>query len=441
MRARAAFMVLACSLACSYAAACRPRPAAPPPEVVESGRFPHPAHADVPCTDCHDADAVLAGRAARPGVRDHAPCDRAQCHQAAFLASPGAFCRICHERVDATRAGASPLVPYPPARGQRALASAFSHARHMRFAELEAQVGFHVSCTDCHLLEQPGAEQPGAAGAREGGITMPGHAACGRCHAPEAAPPGVPVMPMCQACHQDRPRQPRRRRRFIVGDLRFAHGNHRSDRRGEIILCDTCHTRSAEATTVGDHPLPRTATCVQCHDDQDRTPAALRMRVCETCHATRSLTIGVLAPRSHLPDRERPQDHTLAFRRDHGTEARADAVRCARCHTFMSGSSRAVCDECHQVMRPSDHMITWRELDHGPAAATSADRCSTCHGVPFCIACHSRPPRSHYPLGEFRAGGHAVPASLGMRTCLTCHQPQVSCTGSGCHALSEALRR
>ena len=57
------------------------------------------------------------------------------------------------------------------------------------------------------------------------------------------------------------------------------------------------------------------------------------------------------------------------FRRDHGDEVTRDASRCAKCHTAVSGASRDVCDECHRVMRPSDHVVSWREYDHGPDAA------------------------------------------------------------------------
>ena len=444
-------------LACVAATACRPRtvtPAAAPES--ETGRFPHTAHADVACTDCHDADAVRAGRPARPGVRDHAPCDQSGCHREAFLTVPGPLCAICHapaEPAPAKTGTAEPgpasglagalvgaLVPYPPTRGRRALASTFSHARHLSHGQIEARMGFHVSCTDCHLAQGPDE------GARAGQMAIPGHGVCGRCHAPEAAPPEVPVMDQCTACHQERTRQPLRQRRFITSELRFTHGNHRVDRGGQPILCTECHTRSAGAEAVGSmHPTPETRACVQCHDDTERTPAAMRMRVCETCHTTRALTIGILAPRSHLPARERPQDHTLAFRRDHATEAGAAATRCARCHTFMSGSPRAVCDECHQVMRPRDHTLTWRELDHGPAAATRADRCSTCHTVPFCVACHQRPPRSHFPSDLFRDGGHAVPASINLRACITCHgEPARGCTGAGpgmrCHRVAPGGR-
>ena len=143
-------------------------------------------------------------------------------------------------------------------------------------------------------------------------------------------------------------------------------------------------------------------------------------------------TIGALAPRSHLPGTERPIDHTLAFRRDHRSEAQ-DATRCAGCHQMMSGSPRAACDECHQVMRPQDHTVLWREYDHGGEAVVASDRCATCHVVDYCTACHRRPPRSHAPLGSFGTGDHGDLARQNPRSCLTCHEPATDCVGAGCH--------
>jgi hypothetical protein len=391
----------------------------PPPPETEEGRFSHALHADLACVDCHALDAVLAGRPARPGGDDHAPCDLGECHQAAFLAAPGPLCALCHDQVDPTRDGATTLAPYPPRTGRRALASRFSHARHLDLSAIERAVGFHVGCSDCHAIDDAGS--PAAAD----------HAVCGRCHAPEAAPAGTPALHRCADCHADRVEQPPRRRRFIVGDLRFGHRDHLTDRRGVPIRCVECHAGSVEADAAGHHAPPTTAACVACHDDPARTPPAMRMRMCETCHATRVSSFGAIAPRSHLPALERPEDHTLAFRRDHAADAVADAARCARCHTYVSGSPRDTCDQCHQVMRPRDHDVTWREFEHGAAAAADSDRCSTCHTGTSCVACHSVPPRSHLPLLEFRGRGHGPLARFNPRACVTCHQPEVFC--ASCH--------
>ena len=402
---------------------CRRSAPAPAPVVVESGRFPHQAHETLACTGCHELEAVLTGSTARPGARDHAPCDGEQCHREAFLGPPGALCEVCHETVAAGQAGGSPLVAYPPIRGRRALASLFSHARHLDFARMEEHVGFHVWCSDCH---QPVEAEAGDG--RAGTMTLPGHDVCGRCHAPEAAPPDAPHMQQCRACHQGN-LQPWRQRALIAGDLRFAHDNHDRDRRGEVIGCMTCHAQSRAATGPAQHAGPTTAACVACHDDSARTPARLRMQVCSTCHEVPRVLFDALPPRSHLPARERPEDHTLAFRRDHTAEAEAAPERCAGCHTFMSGGTRDTCDECHQVMRPADHVLTWRELDHGSEAAVRTERCSTCHATPFCVSCHSVKPRSH--IASNWEVEHGVAASLNPRSCLTCHTVAGRC--ADCH--------
>ena len=403
-------------------AACRQSaPATPQTTESDNARFPHASHGEIRCVECHPVADVVAGRPARPGAADHAPCDREKCHRADFLGPPTPLCSICHDQVDPLGGGTT-RAAYPPERGRRALAAEFDHKKHLDFSAMEKAVGFHVSCSDCHQADAAGAE-------------LPGHQACARCHAAEAAPEGAPPMTRCGGCHVERPRQPSRRRQLIAGDLRFRHSDHHSDRRGDLIRCVECHVDTAEQSETGAHPAPPIAACVRCHDDSDRVPPTRRMRVCETCHATRQQRLGSLAPRSHLPATERPIDHTLAFRRDHEEEAQRDAARCARCHTVMSGASRDVCDECHRVMRPSDHVVSWREFDHGPEAALESDRCARCHSAGYCVACHRQVPRSHFPLAEFGAlGGHGVQARLNMRACITCHpQPTFCSSGAGCH--------
>lgn len=410
---------LALALALVLAGCRQGSPEPPQVDEKEEGRFPHASHQQLGCLECHRQADVIAGRPARPGLDDHAPCDQERCHRADFLGKPTRLCEICHAAVDPLGDGTRPA-PYPPRHGRRSLASRFSHEMHLDFAAMETAVGFHVSCSDCH-------------GGELDQISHPGHAACARCHAAEAAPDGAPPMSACDRCHEARARQPSRRRQLITGDLRFRHVDHRSDRRGQLIRCVSCHVETAAQTETGAHPAPPIATCVTCHDDTDKVPPTKRMRVCETCHATRQQRLGSLAPRSHLPATERPIDHTLAFRMDHGDEATREAARCATCHTQVSGASRDVCDECHQTMRPSDHVVTWREYDHGPDAAAESERCARCHTADYCVACHRQPPRSHFPLASFRQL-HGVQARLDMRACITCHpQPTFCSAGDGCH--------
>lgn len=404
--------------------------AAPVPSDSERGRFPHASHRSTACTDCHPTQDVLAGRPARPGGEDHASCDRDRCHRAEFAVpaaatAPARLCRICHAPGAAGEPLGARLVPYPPRAGRRALAAEFSHAGHLDPARMEASVGFHLACSDCH--EQDGDE-----------LAPPGHAVCARCHAPEASPPGAPTMVECARCHADRPVQPSRLRRFITGDLRFDHGHHRLDRRGRRIGCSSCHAGAAAVKTTEAQAAPAMAACVACHDDAARTPTFKRMRMCETCHETKRSSIRSIAPRSHLPALERPEDHTGAFRRDHAADASADPQRCARCHTSMSGSPRDSCDDCHRVMRPQDHTVTWRELDHGPAAAARSDGCAVCHQADQCVSCHQTRPRSHFPAGDFRAGGHGQFARFNLRSCAACHLFESDCASSGCHTAGQA---
>ena len=391
------------------------------PSPTAASGFDHQSHDGLSCTECHELSSVLSGEPARAGANDHAPCDRSGCHQDAFMRQPGELCELCHSRVDVTRPGASPLTKYPPTRGPRSNPSQFSHRSHLDRGAMEKAVGFHLGCTDCHLAEA------------DGPLRSPSHSTCARCHAPETALKEAPRLTACTDCHTPESAPAPRQRVLIVGDLRFEHGGHRFDRKGRLISCSTCHEQTAATEGADNHVAPSMRACVDCHDDEQRTPAGKGMPVCETCHASRTSTLGVLAPRSHLPATEIPEDHTLAFRRDHGDDADTRATDCSRCHSFLSGNPRDTCDECHQVMRPRDHVVTWREFDHGPEAATSSDRCTTCHRADFCVSCHSQPPRSHIPLVEFRARGHGTQAVIDYRACVTCHDPARDCTTSGCH--------
>jgi hypothetical protein len=423
MRSRALTVLVAMVLALG-AAACRGRTRAPDAEPDEPGRFAHAAH-PLPCTDCHDARAVAAGEARPPGGADHAPCDRGQCHREAFLTDPGTLCKVCHTAVEPGATGTSPLVAYPRTEPWRSLPSRFSHAVHADTARMDAAVGFHVACSDCH----PGGDTEWP--------KSPGHAECARCHADEVGLPDAPPLSACAECHQTG-RATRHVRRLVRGDLQFDHRRHLADSRGQRIRCETCHqgTRTA-ADRISDEP-PVIAVCVACHDDEQRVPPQRNMRQCATCHSGRSENLGTLAPRSHLPATERPANHTLAFRRDHAEIAGRDAARCASCHTQLSGSPEAACDECHQAQRPQDHTVGFREVDHGSDSLAEPERCTTCHVVDFCTACHSQPPRSHQPLLTFRIREHGDLARVEPRACIVCHDPQRDC--GPCHENAGDLR-
>jgi hypothetical protein len=411
-------MALLCAAAW-YVVACQAtrRTEAPLPS-PDPTRLSHVQHAKIPCEGCHRGDQ-------RPGADDHKPCDDGACHRKDFLRPPGRLCEVCHVQVTTEPKLAAPLKPYPSDDAWQALPPGFSHSRHLDARLMEQRVGFHVACADCHTRG-------------DGDRTRPDHAVCARCHAAEVGLPGATRMASCGGCHQPRSRL-RTRARLIKDDLHFEHERHRTDRKNRPIKCEACHELSAQATGYDDHAPPRVQSCVGCHDDADRAPIAMKMRVCETCHRARTGRLTSLAPLSHLPTTERPLDHTIAFRRDHAEPAARNAARCATCHTQMSGNPKQSCDDCHQTMLPANHRITWRELDHGPEAAADRNKCATCHVVEFCTACHAQRPRSHGFVGSF-VREHGRLARLNVRACLTCHNVDApvtsrtpACSDPGCH--------
>lgn len=400
---------------------------------IEILRFPHQRHATIVCIDCHALQSVVqanrdSASQSRPGGQGHKSCNAIDCHAAAFRKKPSDLCGLCHENIPKGADNAkSSLVPFPPLYGDQQLPLRFAHNSHLASREMEKRLGFHISCTDCHDSTRKESTR--------GAMASPDHATCSRCHAAEAQLEGAPTMRNCLGCHDESSSGQSRSRTMIQDDLQFSHQAHHNDRKGNVIACTVCHSNTlrAGAADAGNHSAPGMGVCVDCHNDRDRVPSTKRMARCETCHSTKSAGLGSLAPRSHMPVTEKPQNHTRAFRRDHASDALADSKECAQCHTMLSGNQRNSCDECHQVLRPRDHQITFREYDHGLESITSPDRCTTCHQVDFCVACHQKRPRSHFPSMAFRSGGHAIAASINMRACITCHQPSRDCNGFGCH--------
>jgi hypothetical protein len=394
---------------------------------ADTDRFPHGVHTgDRPeirkwqgrglsCGDCHDPAAVIAGKVARPGTSQHAPCD--DCHKAEFEKPPGAMCRICHVTVDPTKAdaSASPLQAYPERGSTQTLASSFSHRLHLDAPRMEAATGAHVACKDCHVRDQSRDPLPS------------GHAACARCHEQNAKVKASLPMARCEGCHVQRGVELHRGRKFITGDLKFAHATHETDREGAPVACTTCHVNVADASSRDDMAVPAMERCAQCHEDARRSPDRVRMSQCAVCHS--QIDIGS-PPTSHMVSGARPADHTLEFRRHHGDAAAGRDANCRFCHTEVAGVAGDTCFQCHQVMRPQDHNVMFRE-DHGRDAEADGSRCATCHQPETCTACHSVPPRSHTPIAEFRLGGHAQQARFGLTACLACHTFEDTC--SKCH--------
>jgi hypothetical protein len=434
---RVAFVVCACVLVACGSAARTPAPTDKPGDriVVDTDRFPHGLHtSDKPrirgwqgrglgCTDCHEAEAVRAGRVARPGTNKHAPCD--DCHADEFYKPPGKLCRVCHVSVDPFTKGGSPLQPYPERGATQTLAATFSHRLHLDYGKMESAAGAHVACTDCH--DRDATREP----------ILPGHKQCARCHETAAKVKAVLGMATCAGCHPMRDIDlDVRGRIFITADLRFHHANHEKERSGAAVPCQTCHTNVREAASRGEMMVPAMERCAQCHEDSARTPDRVSMRNCNVCHSTidpeqRPPPSHVLrGSKGNIASTRAPIDHTLHFRTHHAEQAADRDATCRFCHTEISGAKEDSCFQCHERMRPHDHTLMFRD-DHGRDAETDGTRCATCHAPETCAACHSLPPRSHNPLGIFKQGGHAEQARFALSACLTCHTYEDTCVK--CH--------
>jgi len=391
--------------------------------VVDTDRFPHGKHSGsirnsegktLGCIDCHDAQSVREGKVARPGANQHAPCDDGQCHKKEFEKPPGPLCKVCHQNVNPFAKGSSPLQSYPERGNVQTLASNFSHKLHLDKEAMEKASGSHVDCTDCH--ERNEAKDP----------MLPGHKACARCHEQAPKVKASRAMEKCDGCHPQNV-ELTRGRRFIQGDLRFAHATHEKDRSGAAVPCKTCHGGVEDSPSPRSKlEIPKMERCAQCHEDSQRSPDRVRMSECGVCHG--AVDLGSVPP-NHLisgGSSQRPNDHTLEFRKHHAEQAQSKDAPCRRCHTQLVGLREDTCFQCHQVMKPHDHTMMWRD-DHGKDAQTDSTRCANCHAPEVCAGCHSVPPRSHTPLGEFKQGGHAEQARFGLSACMTCHTFQTTC--------------
>lgn len=394
---------------------------------ADSSRFPHDVHTGnnerirtyknrgLLCTDCHPQEAVVKGDYARPGLNDHSPCD--ECHADEFYKPPGEFCKNCHTEIDPKIKGATKMQPYPERGFVRVLASEFSHRQHLDVAKMDEAVGFHVSCNDCHLRDEK-TKDP----------LLPTHKECARCHASKDVARQALNMGECKNCHPQRNIDLVRGRIFIKQDLIFAHGDHVEDRGGAPIACDTCHADIPRSRSVSDVSVPKMQRCATCHQDSQKTPDRVRIAKCDVCHE--AIDTG-LPPANHLVGKELPENHTVEFRTNHGEQAASKDSNCKFCHDGLTDSPRESCYQCHQIMRPRDHNLGWREDSHGREAASDRERCAGCHNADYCTACHAIPPRSHQPFAEFRLGAHAQQASFDLRSCFACHTFETSC--AACH--------
>ena len=302
-------------------------------------------------------------------------------------------------------------------------------------ARLDAKTGFRADCTFCHQFDEVGQF-----------ASFPGHPQCQSCHQNEAISPNLTPesdTPDCRGCHNpeeiENPGFTKERvliaEHVITGvyvNLNFSHVAHFRVKEKYNLNCTTCHYAIPASTGLADLTLPKMIDCVECHDVDKDLPVQFRMSNCSTCHVDDVTGQTQALPASHSRN-VKPLFHNESFRMGHETLAEEPGAKCYVCHTNVSAAASAEdqCILCHQVMRPASHSVRWRDDIHGKHAAMDRTSCAMCHTADTCIRCHNLLPRSHAPLGPFKAGAHAGLAMLEQRACFTCHTFEDSC--ARCH--------
>lgn len=414
-------------------------PAAKQPAAAPAGQsagdskefFIHAFHADklggLECSLCHTPVKDGSVTLKRPG---HDQC--MACHADDFTNVQQMMCQQCHSNFPPD--GATDLLPFPRYKSSRAILFQFSHHLHVDAkARINPATGFRADCTFCHKFDAQGVF-----------ASFPSHEQCAACHSKPGMKPSLTAAldaDGCRGCHTpeeiENPGFTETRRMIapvaVSGkyvDIKFSHIAHFKEKEQFGIQCTTCHYAIPRSTSLANLSLPRMLDCVECHDTSKAIPAEFRMTNCTTCHA--DTVKGLNAPASHVRN-VKPAFHTESFRMHHTEEASSPDAKCYVCHQNVSASKQGKdqCSACHLVMKPASHTTRWKDDIHGKYAALDRTECSTCHTADYCSRCHNELPRSHQPLPIFAGGGHAGPAMLDMRGCLTCHTFQNTC--SECH--------
>lgn len=389
------------------------------------------------CSLCHVADKAGSVTLKRPG---HDQC--MACHSDDFTKElKQQICAQCHTSFPPS--GSDDLLPFPRYKGTRTILFSFSHKMHVDpKGRLDARTGFRADCTFCHKFDE-----------KAQFATFPGHMQCATCHSKPGMKPSLTAElteESCRGCHTpeeiENPGFTETRRfagahQTTTGkyvDIRFAHGPHLKLREKFGLRCITCHYAIPNSTSINNLTLPKMLDCVQCHDSARSVNAELRMSKCSVCHVNSVVSQAV--PNSHTVN-VKPDFHTEAFRTQHASDAAAPDAKCFVCHQNVAPSvaAKIQCDNCHAVMRPKNHTSRWKDDLHGKYVALERTTCTVCHTASYCSDCHNELPRSHNPLPLFKAGGHAFPAKLDLRTCFTCHTFQNTC--SECHVNMIAASR
>ena len=433
------FRILAASVVLAGTASAQTPAPAPPaaatPAATGGEFFIHAFHKDklggtLECSLCHvavkDGSVILK----RPG---HDQC--MTCHSDDFNTTlKQKVCAQCHTSFPPT--GSDDLLPFPRFKGSRAILFQFSHKQHVDpKARIDAKTGFRADCTFCHKFDAKGQF-----------ASFPGHEQCATCHSKPGMKPQLTAeltAEGCRGCHTpEEIENPgfTEVRRFTGAhqtstgkyvNIGFSHVAHFKVKDALDLHCTTCHYAIPASTSIENLTLPRMLDCVQCHDSARLIKAEFRMSNCKTCHLD-NVTTNSSVPNSHTKN-VKPDFHTEAFRLHHAEEAAAPNAKCFVCHINVQPSvaAKIQCDSCHRAMLPASHTARWKDDLHGKYAAMDRTSCATCHTASYCSDCHNELPRSHNPLPLFKAGGHAFPAKLDVRSCFTCHTFQNTC--SECH--------
>lgn len=263
---------------------------------------------------------------------------------------------------------------------------------------------------------------------------------CTDCHASimkskDASDFNVPAKSVCLDCHDAAE---------IAGDwnaaggkssllsmpasqLNFSHARHLGQ---EGVTCATCHPDVGKKAIATRDDLPSMETCLSCHDGL-KAP-----NDCQTCHLKgRAGTIRTLLAAMQL----KPDDHGVAWLRQHSVSAERDMGLCASCH------AQEDCLTCHDgSVPPNFHDGNYLVL-HPQDAMANSSPCASCHRIDrFCRDCHFRAEvRPMGPLagtGSFHPQGwldpgtaahHSNVAKKNIGECMACHDGN-DC--ASCHA-------
>src|SRR6266481_3537952 len=305
------------------------------------------------------------------------------------------------------------------------------------------QVG--LDCDACHVPQKAGSVV----------YQRPGHDQCTPCHKDDFAK--NVKQKICEQCHsvfpptssEDLLPYPRyKNERPIVYE--FSHAQHadphaRVDgRTGFRADCTFCHHFQADGpyATFGNHVV-----CASCHSKAGMKPLLSEKSTtadCRGCHRPEEIE----NPGAATVHRELASyivsgkyDKIKFSHPEHFKSREEYHLDCTTCHYGVAGSTNlasltlpkmADCVSCHQVMLPVSHAARWKDDVHGKYAALDRTSCSVCHVSDFCSRCHNELPRSHLPLAQFKAGGHAQLAMINERSCFTCHTFVDTC--KECHA-------